>query len=92
MKGELRQIKLSFKILKVIVDLWKKIVSGEWSESTLQAYSDTKGINLEGSDRIIEHGNNIMAYKYHIENDENDSALSNLMKQDHIDNPGKYKP
>ena len=51
-----------------------------------------KGINSEGGNRIIEHGNHIMAYKYHIEDDQDDSALSNLMKQNHIDNPGKYKP
>ena len=56
--GKLRLIKLSFKILKDAVECCtQKYISGEWSESTVKAYAGTKGINSEGSNKIIEHGN-----------------------------------
>ena len=92
-EGKIIRTKHLFKILKDAVELCtQNSVREEWRESRLKAYSGTKGIIVEGSSRIIKYGNNIMAYKYHIENNTDDSALSNLMKQDHIDNPGKYKP
>ena len=54
MEGKLRPIKLYFKIFKDAVELCtQNFVGGEWSESTLKASSSTKGINSEGSDRII---------------------------------------
>ena len=92
-EGKLRPLRLSYKILKDAVECCtQKFISGEWSESTLKAYAGTKGINSEGSNRIIEHGNYIMAYKYTTVNTKENDVLPNVFQQDHIDNPGKYKP
>ena len=68
-----------------------KLTTEEWSEATVKVYVGSKGINTHGSNKIIQHVNYIMAYNYHIANDTNDSTISEVIKQDYIDNTEKYK-
>ena len=52
--GKLRPMKPSFKKLRDVVECCTlKLITGEWSETTVKVYVDSKGINAHGSDKII---------------------------------------
>ena len=58
---KLRPMKLSFKLLRDTVRCCTlKYISGDWSEAVVKLYTSTRGINTQGIDNIMEHGNSII--------------------------------
>ena len=78
-----------------LLNLWegsnKKYVSGEWNETTTRCYANTIGISSHGVDKLLEHANNISAYRFFNDSDERESALSKQIILDSRKHPHKYE-
>ena len=71
-------MKLTFKLLRDTVRCCTlKYVSGDWSEAVVKLYASTRGINTQGIDNIMEHGNSII---FDNENKRNSVTLHSLSK------------
>ena len=58
-----------------------KLISGEWSEVTVNTYALTRGISIHGSNMIVEYATYMMALTYHTIDDRSNSSVSDTMKK-----------
>ena len=86
---KLRPFEVTFEILnRTIKFASEKFENGQWTEKELLSYTSSNNINKLGSQKIIDHCHNKMAYSLY--ENEVTTADRKLLMCDHAKNPEKY--